>query len=89
MNQILITKSESNGNIEARPELSHNKKKKAWFKFQFAFSLCIIAVSIFCVSIYLYQLNKKEDFADKLLANYNIYRLYSSSRRKFIFQREF
>ena len=91
MNQILVTKSKTNkeDTNSTCPQSNQNgyfgacpkNKKKDWFKFQFTFSICIIIMSIFCASFYLYQLSKKEDFSDKLLANYNIYRLYSSRRR--------
>ncbi len=77
-NQILVTKSKSNETVETCPPLSQFSKKQDWFKFQFAFSLCILVVSALGGCFYFYQLNKKEDFSDKLLANYNVYRLYRS-----------
>ncbi len=79
MNQILVTKSNKNDkDFKLEPYSRKSHYKRDWFKFQFAFSLCIITLSILGTSFYLYQLSKKEDFSDKLLANYNIYRLYSS-----------
>ncbi len=86
-NQILVTKSKSktpctkeqpNETINVCPPLYQLSTKQDWFKFQFAFSICILVVSILGGCFYLYQLGKKEDFSDKLLANYNVYRLYSS-----------
>ncbi len=69
MNQILST------------NLKQNKKspeKKSWFKFQFTFSLLIIMICLFCISSYFYHLQKEENFSDRLITNYNIYRLYST-----------
>lgn len=68
MNQILSTKLETNKNV---------KEKKNWFRFQFVSSLFILIVLIFGGSFYFYHLEKKEEFSNSLLANYNIYRLYS------------
>lgn len=68
MNQILSTK------------LNQNKKiteKKNWFKFQFTFSIFILILLIGSGFFYFNQLSKKEDFSRNLIANYNIYRLYS------------
>lgn len=67
MNQILCTKLET----------KKIKEKKNWFKFQFAFSLFILTILIFSGSFYFYQLERKEEFSNSLIANYNIYRLYS------------
>lgn len=79
MNQILVTKSNKNDkDFELEPYSRKSYYKRDWFKFQFVFSLCMITLCILGTSFYLYQLSKKEDFSDKLLANYNIYRLYSS-----------
>lgn len=84
MNQILVTKSQENkeGTNSTCPKTNQSGYFGAcpndWFKFQFAFSICIMVVSILGGCFYFYQLGKKEDFSDKLLANYNIYRLYSS-----------
>ena len=69
MNQILST------------NLKQNKKspeKKSWFKFQFTFSVLIIMICLFGISSYFYHLQKEENFSDRLIANYNIYRLYST-----------
>ena len=68
MNQILNTKSKQN---------KKNYKKKKWFKFQLSNTVVAMSLLIFGGSFYLYRLNKKEDFSDSLIANYNIYRLYS------------
>lgn len=99
-NQILVTKSESNKNhfkpqtdcdkmqpnetVNHCPSLFQFSKKKDWFKFQFSFSVCILIVSILGGCFYFYQLGKREDFSDNLLANYNIYRLYSSRKHYYI-----
>lgn len=91
MNQILITKTKTNhedthstcpktsqsGYFGACPK-SRKLRQKDWFKFQFAFSVCILVMSILGSGFYFYQLRKKENFSDKLLANYDIYRLYHS-----------
>lgn len=68
MNQILSTELKPNKN---------SFEKKNWFKLQFAFSILIVALLIFCGTSYLYYLQKKEDFSKSLIANYNIYRLYN------------
>lgn len=70
MNQILSTKLEKS---------KKNPKKKNWFRFQFAFSIFIIVISICCGLSYFYHLKKEEDSSNHLIANYNIYRLYSNS----------
>lgn len=72
MNQILSTK------------LKQNKKpltKKNWFKFQFAFSILIMILLVVCGSFYFYHLERKEDFSNSLIDNYNIYRLYNKSEK--------
>lgn len=53
-------------------------KKKNWFKFQFAFSIFIIILAVLCGEIYFYSLKKQEELSNDLIANYNIYRLYST-----------
>lgn len=69
MNQILSTKLEQNKKIT---------KKKNWFKFQFTFSIFIMTILIGSGFFYFNHLVKKEDSSHKLMANYNIYRLYST-----------
>ena len=69
MNQILSTKLEKN---------KKNSEKKNWFQFQLTFSIIIIVILISSGFFYFYHLTKKEDFSDNLIANYNIYRLYST-----------
>lgn len=69
MNQILSTKLEPNNTI---PE------KKSWFKFQFSISILIVAILVGFGGFYFYHLGKKEDFSESLIANYDIYRLYSN-----------
>lgn len=69
MNQILSTKLNKK-----------NSEKKNWFRFQFAFSIFIIIISISCGLFYFYHLEKEEDSSNHLIANYNIYRLYSNSK---------
>lgn len=69
MNQILST------NLKQTKKLPKNKN---WFKFQFTFSLVIIMICFFCISSYFYHLEKEENFSNHLIANYNIYRLYST-----------
>lgn len=68
MNQILNTpfKSKNRKNLE----------KRNWFQFQFAFSIVIIFLLILSGVFYLYHLQKKEQFSNALLSNYNIYQLY-------------
>lgn len=72
MNQILSTKLEQN---------KRNSEKKNWFKFQFTFSIFIMVALVSSVFYYFYHLTKKEDFSNNLIANYNIYRLYSTSTK--------
>lgn len=70
MNQILVTKSK-------------NKiKKKNWFKLQFLFSTTILLILIISLFIYFQNLQKEEKFSKNLIANYNIYRLYSSTKNQ-------
>ncbi len=71
MNQILNTNLNANNN--------KTNRKKNWFKIQFSFSIVFTIMFIICGSYYLYYLGKKEKFSNNLIANYNIYRLYSSS----------
>ena len=73
MNQILNTKLKQN---------KKNYKKKDWFKFQFSISIVTMSLLILGGSIYLYRLDKKEDFSDSLINNYNIYRLYSKPQER-------
>lgn len=73
MNQILSTKLEQN---------KKTVEKKTWFKFQFIFSIFIMIILILCGFFYFYRLTKKEDFSDHIIANYNIYRLYSSTTQE-------
>ncbi len=70
MNQILSTHLETN---------SKTKEKKNWFRFQFTFSIFILILLIGFGIFYFYYLQKKEDFSNSLIANYNIYKLYRSS----------
>lgn len=70
-NQILSTKLE-----KTNPTL----EKKNWFKFQFVFSLCILTTLTLSGVFYFYSLQRKEEFSNHLIANYNIYRLYSPTQ---------
>lgn len=79
MNQILSTKLETNKKV---------KEKKNWFKFQFAFSLFILILLSLGGSFYFYHLERKEDFSNSLIANYNIYRLYSTPGDNFENEKE-
>ena len=54
--------------------------RKNWFRFQFISSVIIIIILIFSVGLYFSYLEKQENQSDDLIANYNIYRLYSSSK---------
>ena len=69
MNQIL--------NTELKQKNKKSSEKKNWFKFQFTFSILIVCILTFGGSFYLYYLQKKEKSSKSLIANYNIYRLYS------------
>lgn len=89
MNQILSTKlkkTDTNlsqntpkGIERACPKL--HPKRKNWFQFQFAFSVLVMTFLLGGTGFYLYRLAKKEDFSNRLLSNYNIYRLYSTPRK--------
>lgn len=68
MNQILSTK------LELTRKTS---EKKIWYKFQFIISISFMIVLIFCGIFYFYRLERKEDFSNNLIENYNIYRLYN------------
>lgn len=72
MNQILSTKLEKS---------KKNSEKKNWFRFQFAFSIFIIVISISCGLFYFYHLKKEENLSNHLISNYNIYKLYSNSKK--------
>ena len=78
MNQILSTKLENPTKTNSTLEPVFFKKKK-WFKFQFAVSIFIIMLLMFGVFYYFHYLKQKEEFSNHLIANYNIYRLYSAS----------
>ena len=54
--------------------------KKNWFRFQFIFSIFIMIILIFSGGLYFSYLEKQENRSHDLMANYNIYRLYSSSK---------
>lgn len=56
-----------------------NSKKKNWFKFQFIFSILMVTLSFFGMELYFYSLKQQENLSNDLMANYNIYRLYSTS----------
>ncbi len=80
MNQILNTKLKGDFENKQKNHPQFNlKEKKSWFRFQFIFSILIMSISILCGSFYLYQLARKEDFSNSLIANYNIYRLYQNN----------
>ena len=68
MNQILSTNLNNKKNLN----------KKNWFKFQFGVSILIIFIIIFLVSIYYYDLLKKENLSNSLVNNYSIYKLYNT-----------
>lgn len=73
MNQILSVKLETN---------QKKLEKKRWFKFQFVFSIFIMSCLLLGGGFYIYYLGKKEDFSNRLIANYNISRLYSNSTQE-------
>lgn len=73
MNQILSTKLEKSNPLS---------EKKNWFKFQFIFSISILTTLTLVGVFYFYSLQKKEKFSNHLIANYNIYRLYSHTENK-------
>lgn len=80
MNQILSTKLENP--VKTRLTLEQvSFKKKKWFKFQFAVSIFVIILLIIGIFYYFHYLRQKEEFSNHLIANYNIYRLYSSSSK--------
>lgn len=80
MNQILVTKLEKNKEPSFNATyLKSTLKKKNWFKFQFAFSMLIMIIVILCGISYSYYLGEKEKISSNLVANYNIYKLYSTS----------
>ena len=74
MNQILSTKSD----VHFRDCPRKGQKRKNWFRFQFSVSIFIVLFLVGGAAFYFYRLGQKEDFSDRLLANYNIYRLYSN-----------
>ena len=74
MNQILSTKSD----VHFRDCPRKGQKRKNWFRFQFSVSIFIVLFLVCGAAFYFYRLGQKEDFSDRLLANYNIYRLYSN-----------
>lgn len=73
MNQILSVKLEKN---------QKKLEKKRWFKFQFVFSIFIMSCLLLGGGFYFYHLGKKEDFSNRLIANYNISRLYSTPTKE-------
>lgn len=68
MNQILSTKSKKN-------------KRKNWFYFQFLFSVILLAFLSIGSSLYFYHLIQKEKVSNRLIENYNIYRLYNMPKK--------
>lgn len=77
MNQILSTKLKNDFRDRGKnPPQSDLKEKKNWFRFQFVFSIFIMAILVAFGSIYFYHLERKEDFSNSLISNYNISRLY-------------
>lgn len=79
MNQILSTKLDKNKKtIIGIAHFSY--KKQNWFKFQFTISIFTIIILISCCFFYFYNLRKEENFSNNLIANYNIYKLYSVSK---------
>lgn len=79
MNQILSTELEKNKNSTFNISYLSSKKKN-WFKFQFGFSIFIILTCFLSGYFYYYYLKKKENLSNDLITNYNIYRLYSTSK---------
>lgn len=88
MNQILSTKLQ-NTNITPSKNTSKDRscsysnlfpKRKNWFRFQLIFSISVVAFLVLGSGFYFYHLRKREDFSNRLLSNYNIYRLYSTPK---------
>ncbi len=80
MNQILSTRLKNNFEDRKNKHPQFNlKEKKNWFRFQFVFSIFVMGILVLFGSIYFYHLERKEDFSNSLISNYNIYRLYQSS----------
>lgn len=84
VNQILDTKFEPDEMpLSSYPTYTSETlpNKKNWFRFQFIFSILILFVLIFSGGFYFSYLGKQENRSDDLIANYNIYRLYSSHEK--------
>ena len=85
MNQILSTQMVKEGQAPSDHFGSRGacprkcQKRKNWFRFQFTVSIFIVLLLIGGAAFYFYRLGQKENFSNRLLANYNIYRLYSNS----------
>lgn len=56
----------------------HQLNYKRFFKFQFSFSILILLVIIALIMFYISSLHKEQAISNKLISNYNIYRLYSN-----------
>lgn len=69
MNQILMTNLKS-----SRNQVNY----KRLFKLQFSLSILILLVIIALIMFYINSLYKEQSISNKLISNYNIYRLYSN-----------
>lgn len=98
VNQILYTGAKKNINQILKIEDKHDTitplpfssetppipfpKRKIWFKFQFVFSIFILIILVLSANLYLSSLKRQEKLSNDLIANYNIYRLYSTYKNK-------
>ena len=75
MNQILFNKNDT-----ISKEVIKNKKLLKKFKIQFYISLLLVLFSISYFLYLTYSRNKKENFSQTLLSNFNLERIYSNKK---------
>jgi len=73
MNQILNTKLDKNSN---------KLKKRNWFSFQLTISIIIVIITIILHIYNAYYLEKEANISNDLIDNYNIYKIYTTTKNE-------
>lgn len=87
MNQILSTNLDNTNklnkdNLNSNINTKFLNSNKVFFRLQFTISIIIIIVTISFSIYYIYSLNNKEKMSQKLIGNYNIYKLYANVEKE-------
>lgn len=87
MNQILSTNLDNTNklnkdNLNSNINTKFLNSNKVFFRLQFTISIIIIIVTISFSIYYIYSLNNKEKMSQKLIGNYNIYKLYANVKKE-------